>query len=223
MSCSDVLAEDVEANTTNSTANITSGTYTLFPNGPFNPVYAYCDLETDGGGWTVIMRHSGNDTDFERGWTHYENGFGSLTGSFWLGLKAMQDLTRRGTWSLRIDFESEEKAKFYVMYDIFRLEGDRYTLHLGSYSGNIDDTFRAFNNSSFSTEDMRVDDTENNCPETAKSGWWFHNDYCIGYLFGSVLTSRVSTLRKWHLPQKKEEIPVIKSEMKIRPTSFNNA
>ena len=37
-----------------------------------------CDMETDGGGWTVILRRQRYvpGTDFRRGWEDYENGFG---------------------------------------------------------------------------------------------------------------------------------------------------
>jgi hypothetical protein len=52
-----------------------------------------CDLESEGGGWTIIQRRghslppSQRRVDFYRNWTDYEMGFGSLEQDFWLGKK----------------------------------------------------------------------------------------------------------------------------------------
>ena len=46
---------------------------------------SYCDMETDGGGWTVFQRHQSDAVSFNRNWTEYKNGFGDLSDSFWWG------------------------------------------------------------------------------------------------------------------------------------------
>ena len=52
----------------------------------------YCDTITAGGGWLVIQRRQDGSVDFNRDWVDYEDGFGSLTGEFWYGLRAVDCL-----------------------------------------------------------------------------------------------------------------------------------
>ncbi|GFO06996.1 fibrinogen-related protein 3-2 [Plakobranchus ocellatus] len=52
-----------------------------------------CDTHTDGGGWIVLQRRATGDVDFYRDWTSYREGFGSLTGDFWMGNEALFNLT----------------------------------------------------------------------------------------------------------------------------------
>ena len=52
----------------------------------------FCDMNTLGGGWTVIQRRGdfGNAPDFFlRNWTEYRNGFGRPDRELWIGLEAM--------------------------------------------------------------------------------------------------------------------------------------
>ena len=64
----------------------------------------YCDGITAGGGWLVVQRRRDGSVDFNRGWVDYEDGFGSLTGEFWYGLRPLHYLTNQGQWEMRIDF-----------------------------------------------------------------------------------------------------------------------
>ena len=64
-------------------ASAPSGIYLVQP-GLRQPVPAYCDQETDGGGWTVIQRRADITPrqDFNLGWSAYKHGFGQLDAEF---------------------------------------------------------------------------------------------------------------------------------------------
>ncbi|VDI25806.1 Hypothetical predicted protein [Mytilus galloprovincialis] len=62
----------------------TSGVYQIFPD-KTKGVKAYCDMDTDNGGWTIIQKRYDGSVNFQRSWTEYENGFGNVKGEYWLG------------------------------------------------------------------------------------------------------------------------------------------
>ena len=69
---------------------------------------AYCDQYTAGGGWTVFQRRFDGSVEFNRSWTAYENGFGSLLAEHWHGLRPMKLLLDIPTveFDVRFDMES---------------------------------------------------------------------------------------------------------------------
>lgn len=72
----------------------TSGIYTVDPDG-MDPIKVYCDQETFGGGWTVLLRRIDSTLDFtDKVWKDYKNGFGVLGNNFWLGNDYIHRLTK---------------------------------------------------------------------------------------------------------------------------------
>ena len=53
----------------------------------------YCDQDTNGGGWIVLMRRVDSSEHFNRSWEEYKNGFGSVDRNFWLGNELIHRLT----------------------------------------------------------------------------------------------------------------------------------
>ncbi|OPL21768.1 fibrinogen-related protein, partial [Mytilus galloprovincialis] len=113
-----------------------SGVYKIYPVGGAG-FKAYCDMETDGGGWTVFQRRQDGKVDFYRGWEEYENGFGNLKSEFWLGNDKLYKLTSRGQYELRVNLEDFNGDKAYAKYSNFYI-GDKstnYKLTANGYSG----------------------------------------------------------------------------------------
>lgn len=53
----------------------------------------FCDMTTDGGGWTYIQNRFDGSQDFFQDLQAYKMGFGNLAGEFWLGLENIYHLT----------------------------------------------------------------------------------------------------------------------------------
>ena len=77
----------------------------------------YCDMETDGGGWTVLQRRMDGSVDFCRYWRAYESGFGNLNFEFWLGLSKIHRLTKaRQATELLVKLTDFEGNTVYARY-----------------------------------------------------------------------------------------------------------
>ena len=115
--------------------------------GSFN---VYCDMRTDGGGWTVFQRRQDGSVDFYRGWNDYKSGFGQLTAEFWLGNDKIHRLTAARPCSLRVELERWNGVKEYAKYGKFNVSDEqaRYRLEVSSYSGTAGDSL-AYHNMAF--------------------------------------------------------------------------
>ena len=101
------------------------------------PFDVYCDQQTDGGGWTVIQKRLNGLVKFKHGWKYYKQGFGNLSGEFWLGLDKINRLTKEGRNRIRVELEDTEGNTAHADYDMFAVASERakYQLSLGTYSG----------------------------------------------------------------------------------------
>ena len=117
------------------------GVQTINPDG-FGPFQVRCDMQTDGGGWTVFQRRHDSSVNFYRGWQDYKNGFGDLNGNFWLGLDKIHRLTKSGQNVLRVDLTDWTDDTAYAKYGSFSVasESDAYRMNYVRYSGKYDFT-----------------------------------------------------------------------------------
>ncbi|CAG0883474.1 unnamed protein product [Darwinula stevensoni] len=126
-SCSEVAAE------------MPSGIYLLQPKGLLKPWFAYCDMKTQDGGWTVMHHRYEGQQEFYRDWHDYKHGFGNLGGEFWLGLEKIHLLTSQEVCELRIELEDFDGVKVVASYEAFAVgsEVEGYSLKLlGKYDGD---------------------------------------------------------------------------------------
>ncbi|XP_063427717.1 ryncolin-1-like [Mytilus trossulus] len=157
---------------------IRSGVYKIFPEVTAG-LNAYCDMETDGGGWTVFQRRQDGKVDFYRGWSEYVKGFGDVNTEFWLGNNKLHDLTSQGSFELRVDLEDFNGDKAYAKYSTFNIgdQSTNYILTVYGYNGNAGDALWRHHNQAFSTKDKDNDLDGGNCAETYTGAWWYNNCY----------------------------------------------
>lgn len=146
-----------------------SGVYTIRPYDccPERRVTVFCDMATEGGGWTVIQRRDKYQTQesFHRTWEEYVNGFGDLTEEFWLGLEHIHALSNQSVYEARFDLGDFEENSRFAKYDMFSVSDAKhsYQLDLGIYSGNAEDSMAYHRGKKFTTKDKDNDETIGNC------------------------------------------------------------
>jgi hypothetical protein len=148
-----------------------NGVYTINPDGLVGSFQVRCDMQTDGGGWTVFQRRQDASVNFYRGWQDYKNGFGDLNGNFWLGLDRIHRLTKLGQNVLRVDLMDWTNDTAYAKYGSFSVasESDGYKLNLGSFSGKYDLLNINFIKYSISSDEAR-DGVWLTCPKGQVTG-----------------------------------------------------
>uniref|UniRef100_A0A3Q2VHQ5 Si:ch211-157b11.8 n=1 Tax=Haplochromis burtoni TaxID=8153 RepID=A0A3Q2VHQ5_HAPBU len=203
-----------------------NGIYTIQPdlNGP--ALEAKCDMETAGGGWTVIQNRQDGSVDFNRTWQEYREGFGNLQGEHWLGNAALHALTSSGQHQLRIELEDWHQQRRQATYSNFKVASE-YSGDAGnalSYSKRYNHDGR-----SFSTADRDYDRyVSGSCGQYYGAGWWF--DACLAAnLNGRYYRGRYSGVTNgiywgtWYIltdGRTGERYSFKRVEMKTRPKNF---
>ncbi|XP_069507036.1 angiopoietin-4 [Ambystoma mexicanum] len=181
-----------------------SGVYTIHMGNMTDPKKVYCDMETGGGGWTVIQQRSNGSLAFQKNWKEYKLGFGDAAGEHWLGNEWVHLLTSQTSYSLRVELQDWDGNRAYGQYGTFRLGSERqlYRLFLGDYSGTAGpQSSLALHETNFSTRDSDNDNCLCKCAQMLSGGWWF--DACGLSNLNGVYYSARHHLRKlngikWH-------------------------
>uniref|UniRef100_A0A671FKY1 Ficolin 2 n=1 Tax=Rhinolophus ferrumequinum TaxID=59479 RepID=A0A671FKY1_RHIFE len=186
------------------------------------PLTVLCDMDTDGGGWTVFQRRSDGSVDFYRDWAAYKQGFGSQLGEFWLGNDNIHALTAQGTSELRVDLVDFEGNRQFAKFTSFKMAGEaeKYKLVLGAFvEGSAGNSLTSHNNTAFSTKDQDNDRVAKNCAVQYQGAWWYY-DCHVSNLNGRYLGGSHESFANginWK-SGKGYNYSYKVSEMKVRPT-----
>ena len=176
---------------------------------------AYCDQNTDGGGWLVFQRRQDGSVDFYRDWNDYKAGFGDVSGEFWLGNDHIHYLTR-DQQELRVDLLDFYGNTAYAKYASFSVgsESENYTLSVSGFSGIAKDSLQYHSGSKFSTKDRGYGG--GSCARACKGGWWYNECSYLSNLNGLYYHSADRNIYgiRW-ISWKTESLK--KTELKIRP------
>lgn len=172
-----------------------NGVYDLLPDNDGLAFKAYCEMTTDGGGWTVIQRRLDGSVTFQRDWINYVRGFGNLKHEFFLGLEKIYRLSKSYNSQLRVNLTDWEGARAYAKYSTFGIGSSQtyYTLTVSGYFGTAGDSMGVHNGMRFTTTD--VDNDKNpalNCAVASHGAWWYnscHKSNLNGEYLGGATTS----------------------------------
>uniref|UniRef100_G3PKN8 Tenascin N n=1 Tax=Gasterosteus aculeatus aculeatus TaxID=481459 RepID=G3PKN8_GASAC len=197
--------------------NKKSGIYTVYINNDDSqPIEAYCDMETDGGGWLVLQRRHSGKLDFMKRWRQYIAGFGNMTDEFWIGLDKIYKLTNTSTqYELRFDLGlGAERA--YAVYDSFKIAPvkQNFRITIGTYSGTAGDAMTYHQDQAWTTVDKDNDVTMSNCALNHHGAWWYKNCH-LANINGKWGDTRHSVGVNWK-PWKGHLVSLDFTEMKIR-------
>ena len=174
----------------------------------------------------MFQRRIDGTVSFDRGWDDYVNGFGNVTGNFWLGLEALHQLTKEGSITLRIDLKGSNDEIGYAKYDNFRISGkeQNFTISFGDFTGDIGNSLDGLewtnnNGQPFTTKDRDNDRKDDGNCAVIEGGPWWHNACSHASLNGrypsvhTIIREKQLLWKKWI---KKSTVQITFSEMKLR-------
>ncbi|XP_078135838.1 microfibril-associated glycoprotein 4-like [Sander vitreus] len=199
-----------------------SGVYTIYPIGATSALQVYCDMDSQGGRWTVFQRRMDGTVNFYRGWDQYKAGFGIAAGEYWLGLESLYHLTQRKKYELLVDMEDFEGKKAFARYSSFSIDAEsyRYTLYVSGFTdGGAGDALSYHNGQMFSTFDEDLDSYSGNCARLRLGAFWYnscHNTNPNGvYRWGADSTLHAVGMEWYQWKGRNYSLKTI--SMKIRP------
>ncbi|XP_069159725.1 angiopoietin-2-like isoform X1 [Procambarus clarkii] len=167
------------------------GVYFIKPDREGRPVSAWCDMTTDGGGWTVLLRRDNNvvpAVNFTRDWEAYKTGFGNASTEYWLGTEAAHQLTQPSPQTVRLaatnknvpgrkSLPIEHRWALWSTFSVAN-ESTGYQLLVDGYQEEStmgDVLVRHYNHSGmkFSTLDRDNDLWSLSCAQSSQGGWWY--------------------------------------------------
>ena len=150
-----------------------------------------------GGGWTVFQQRIDGTLGFDKDWSTYRKGFGSMDGNFWLGNDRLHNMTWSSSNDVLFELVDPMDRTYYPMYDEFKVgpKSDQYRLNVGSSKDSgiglptsQVDGFALHNGQPFSTIENGSVACSAFCGD---GGWWFNNCFrvCLNGYYGQQHTT----------------------------------
>ncbi|XP_053654356.2 fibrinogen C domain-containing protein 1-A [Cherax quadricarinatus] len=164
-----------------------NGVYLIKPVRDAGKVSVWCDMTTDGGGWTVFLNRDKAEKpwqNFTKDWSDYKAGFGNVSAEYWLGLETLHQLTLNSLQALRLSVTNLEDEHRWAHYSTFNVadESTQYQMRVEGYQeastmGDPMVSHHNLNGSKFSTRDRDNDNRNGACTEylSVGGGWWYKN------------------------------------------------
>jgi len=135
-----------------------------------------------------MMQKTDDTESFDRTWNEFKNGFGVVSGDYWLGNEQIHQLTtgsNDGKYKLRVDVVAKDPGapqhySHWAEFSTFRVgnEASNYQLTVSGYSGNAGDLMGPYSGMQFSAKNNDNDPNgPENCATRQKGGFWF-DEYC---------------------------------------------
>eukprot|EP00105_Crassostrea_gigas_P010292 XP_011425520.1 PREDICTED: ryncolin-1 isoform X1 [Crassostrea gigas] len=210
--CSDILRSDPSRKKHD-------GVYTIYPD-HVNKKEVFCDMTTEGGGWTVIQKRIDGSTDFYRTWKEYKEGFGNPSRDYWIGNDVIHQLTKTSPQRIRIVLQRYSGEKGRAEYSKFAVgdENSKYKLTVSGYRGTIGNSLGSHHGWKFTTKDQDNDNYKDNCAKLYYGGWWYGACYVTNlnglYAKSALKDTKYNSWANW----KNEHEALKKTLMMIRPS-----
>ncbi|XP_068227486.1 techylectin-5A-like [Palaemon carinicauda] len=210
-----------------------SGVYQIYPFlcSCTSGIDVYCDMETDGGGWTVILNRAAvpdlqtsrisGQLNFNQSWEEYKAGFGSVYGEYYLGNEYIHRITNSRDYTFRMDMHRVNGELKTLSYDNFRVQNEqaRYRLSLGNRQSESSTTYDCYiynRNRDFSTYDRDFDaSTTKNCASNLGGGFWYYDCSRLPYSPTGPIENGYMNISCYY---SYENYELTKLQIKIRPS-----
>jgi len=181
----------------NSQGQTTSGVYRIQPDMNMEPYMVYCDMDTDGGRWTTVLKRDGTTAiDFDVTYNEYVAGFGDPESEYFLGLEKFYRLFKAGNTIVRFDMTDFLGEAAHAVFTRFQIEdaSKNYKLKtVGGYSGSAGNALHFSKGMEFSTRNNDNDVDKKNCAAKIGGGGWFKSGVCArANIFGQYFSSPIT-------------------------------
>ncbi|XP_064109553.1 angiopoietin-4-like [Macrobrachium nipponense] len=211
------------------TGETLNGVYHIFPTGIRSGVSVYCDLQTDGGGWTVIIQRQEEfpPLDFARTFEEYARGFGRPDGEFWIGNRVLHAMTGSQPQILRVEatnLQGDSREATWATFSVGS-EATQFELSAGGYLSNstMGDGLMPPSSPRHHASGMKFSTTDRDnihkCSKLGEGGWWYNHCYGINPTAPRAQVGIIKTLNYffWSKTGETDYTGLSEIRFKIRP------